>query len=65
MLMCHKQVPTIGGENQFSDGFFVAEHMRKEFPEHFRVLSTTPVPFIDVGIDAYEFHMLQTIPTIS
>ena len=65
MLMCHKQVPTVGGENQLSDGFFVAERMRREFPEHFLALSSTPVPFIDMGTDAYAYHLLQTIPTIS
>ncbi|MFD2436636.1 clavaminate synthase family protein [Modicisalibacter luteus] len=34
-----------GGESTFADGFTVAEILREESPEHFRILSETPIDF--------------------
>lgn len=34
-----------GGESIFADGFAVAEMLRRESPEHFRLLSETPIDF--------------------
>lgn len=34
-----------GGESTFVDGFLVAETLRRESPEDFRVLCETPIPF--------------------
>ncbi|TDX31726.1 gamma-butyrobetaine dioxygenase [Modicisalibacter xianhensis] len=34
-----------GGESTFADGFTVAEILRQESPEHFRILSETPIDF--------------------
>lgn len=34
-----------GGESTFVDGFMVAETLRRESPEDFRVLCETPIPF--------------------
>jgi gamma-butyrobetaine dioxygenase len=63
MLHCIKQ-STEGGENEFSDGFHVAEQLRKDDPEAFRILSKTLVGFSNIATDAYAFHMSQTMPTI-
>jgi gamma-butyrobetaine dioxygenase len=39
----------VGGESQFVDGFALAEALRRESPNHFRVLSATPVEFAFTG----------------
>lgn len=47
-----------GGESTFADGFAVAEVLRRESPEHFRILSETPIDFRfqdeehDIGVRA-------------
>lgn len=61
-----------GGESGMTDGLYVAEKMRKEFPDLFAALCTVPVrfryaddqailehtsPFIDVGIDGKVKHV--------
>jgi len=50
VLQCIKQYSGVGGANQFADAFAVAERMRKEFPEEFRLLSTVKVHFWDAGL---------------
>jgi gamma-butyrobetaine dioxygenase len=39
----------VGGESQFVDGFALAEALRREAPNHFRVLTGTPVEFAFTG----------------
>jgi gamma-butyrobetaine dioxygenase len=34
-----------GGESMFADGFALARHLREHYPEDFKILATTPVPF--------------------
>ncbi len=64
ILHCIKQISTPGGDSEYGDTFFVANIMRRDYPEYFRILSTTPVDFIDVGSDAYgEFSKLTRHPT--
>ena len=61
-----------GGESGMTDGFYVAEKMRREFPDLFRALTTVPVvfryaddqailehtcPFIDVSSDGRVEHV--------
>ena len=62
--MCIQNVPTKGGENEFADGFHVAEVMRRDYPEEFRILTNTPVQFVDIGTDYYQYHKLHSSPTI-
>ena len=46
-----------GGGNQFVDGFYVAEELREKYPEEFKLLSTTRIPFTTKGTDIFgEFH---------
>ena len=40
---------TVGGENDFADGFKVEAFMRENHPEEWRILSTTLVEFGDSG----------------
>lgn len=48
-----------GGESQVVDGFHMAEQLRKEDPEAFRILTSTLVDFTDTGEDYCDF-MLQS-----
>jgi gamma-butyrobetaine dioxygenase len=53
-----------GGENQFSDGFQVAEQIRTERPDVFRTLTDTLVEYVDWGKADYRFQMAQAWPVI-
>lgn len=48
-----------GGESQIVDGFHMAEQLRKEDLEAFRILTSTLVDFTDTGKDYCDF-MLQS-----
>ena len=62
MLHCIKQVKTTGGENQFCDAFKVAEDLRHNDPDAFRLLSTTLIDFRDWGKDYNVYHMKRRAP---
>ncbi|XP_022099250.1 gamma-butyrobetaine dioxygenase-like isoform X2 [Acanthaster planci] len=65
MLHCIDQAEGTGGENLFSDGFKVAMDLKEDDPEAFRLLSTIPFEFSDVGTDYYgSFHQYSRHPTI-
>ena len=64
MLHCIKQVPTKGGENQFADGFHVAEVVKKLRPDYYKILCTSLVDFYDIGTDYYKFHKFARRPVI-
>jgi gamma-butyrobetaine dioxygenase len=61
-----------GGESGLTDGFYVADVLRREFPDYFNALATVPVrfryaddqailentsPFIDLGADGKAKHV--------
>ncbi len=48
----------MGGDTELADGFYVAELMRREYPEYFKILSTIPIDYIDEGFDHYDFYNL-------
>jgi gamma-butyrobetaine dioxygenase len=49
----HALIPSLdGGNSLFADGFALAEHLRASAPEHFRILTLTPVPFLYRSRDA-------------
>ncbi|KAE8297580.1 Gamma-butyrobetaine dioxygenase [Larimichthys crocea] len=48
-----------GGESEVVDGFHMAEQLRREDPEAFRILSSLHVDFTDTGMDYCDF-MLQS-----
>ena len=58
MLHCLKQSGE-GGANEFCDGFHVANQLRDDDPDTFRILSETLVDYVDVGTDAYTFDLAQ------
>ena len=63
-MHCISQVPTRGGETELADGFYIAELMRNEYPEHFHTLTTVPVDFYDEGTDYYKFYNMTKHFTI-
>ena len=63
MLHCLKQSGE-GGANEFCDGFRVANQLRDDDPDAFRILSETLVDYVDVGTDAYTFDLAQRKPII-
>lgn len=66
LLHCIQQTATEGGDNEFSDAFHVAEQLRRDQPEVFKVLTTTPVDFYDVGEEqSAKFYQYHRKPIIS
>ncbi|XP_072032204.1 gamma-butyrobetaine dioxygenase-like [Amphiura filiformis] len=63
LLHCIKQASN-GGENQFCDGYKVAEDIRHIDPEVFRILTTIPVDFREWGTDYKEYHYKHRSPII-
>jgi trimethyllysine dioxygenase len=51
-LHCLKK-DSIGGENQLIDGLSIAEKMRIEYPEYFKILSTINIPGRYIKADTY------------
>ena len=51
-LHCLKK-DSVGGENQLVDGLAIAEKMRKEYPEYFKILSTINIPGRYIKTDTY------------
>ncbi|CAH1797488.1 unnamed protein product, partial [Owenia fusiformis] len=61
MLHCIEQYEGEGGENDFSDGFYVAQLTKERAPEEYKTLETTPIDFWDVGEDVIKFHKVIPI----
>ena len=51
-LHCLKR-DSVGGENQLVDGLAIAEKMRKEYPESFKILSSINIPGRYIKTDTY------------
>ncbi|XP_071809590.1 gamma-butyrobetaine dioxygenase-like [Asterias amurensis] len=64
LLHCIVQANGTGGENQFVDGLNVAEQIRREFPDAYKLLTTQNVNFRDVGEDFQTYHMQTSKPII-
>ena len=63
-LQCIEQYEFSGGENQFTDGFMIEKVMKERFNEDWKVLSETPVVFMDENVDAFgEFNKVRIAPT--
>uniref|UniRef100_A0A183C9E7 TauD domain-containing protein n=1 Tax=Globodera pallida TaxID=36090 RepID=A0A183C9E7_GLOPA len=43
-----------GGLSMFVDGFHIAELMAQKYPEHFQLLSTIPLEFVEEGFDVHK-----------
>ncbi|KAH8400570.1 hypothetical protein KR222_007111 [Zaprionus bogoriensis] len=56
-----------GGANTMTDGFYVAERLRREHPEYYELLRSVPVNWYDIGHDGdagQPFHSLWRAPVI-
>ena len=63
-LQCIEQYEFSGGENQFTDGFMIEKVMKEHFNEEWKVLSETPVVFMDENVDAFgDFNKVRIAPT--
>lgn len=49
LLHCLVQSKSNGGQNLITDGFYVAEKMRREFPHLFATLASVKVNWCDTG----------------
>ncbi|KAG0716176.1 Gamma-butyrobetaine dioxygenase [Chionoecetes opilio] len=56
-IHCVEQHPGPGGESISSDGLFAAEELRRNYPEDFKILSTTDMYFWDKGHANYSWEM--------
>lgn len=65
LLHCLVQSRSSGGQNTIADAFAVADHMRRDRPEDFRLLSEVLVNWTDIGVDeGGEFHSIYREPVI-
>lgn len=65
ILHCYVQSQSQGGSNHITDGFHIAEKLRKGFPKLFEILVETPVDWYDIGKDSgMSFHNIWRAPTI-
>ncbi|XP_037087833.1 gamma-butyrobetaine dioxygenase-like [Pollicipes pollicipes] len=52
MLHCISQHQGSGGENTLTDSFYVAQLIRQQRPDLFKLLSVMPFEFFDVGVES-------------
>lgn len=66
LLHCLVQSKSQGAQNLLADGFYVAELMRKEFPQEYYLLSTVIVNWSDIGLEketsSVPFHSIYRAP---
>lgn len=71
LLHCIQQHKGEGGDNQFVDGFSLAQKIRDLYPEEWKILTSVHVQFFDRGITDYgetegeTFNKIAHIPTIN
>uniref|UniRef100_A0A914QQQ3 TauD/TfdA-like domain-containing protein n=1 Tax=Panagrolaimus davidi TaxID=227884 RepID=A0A914QQQ3_9BILA len=54
MLYMFQKAPNNGGLSMFVDGFYIAELMREKYSDAFKILTETPIEFIEEGYDIHE-----------
>ena len=65
MLHCLVQTQALGGESQVTDALYIANKLKKEKPDMYKVLTETPVDWVDIGNqDGDTFHSLYRSPVI-
>ena len=64
-IHCIVQYEGVGGDSLITDAVHVARQLQQACPEHYRVLTDTPVDWFDIGTDEIgEFHKLLRLPII-
>lgn len=65
LLHCLVQSQSSGGQNLIADAFAVADRIRHEHEQDFRLLSETLVNWTDIGMDEVgQFHSIYRAPVI-
>lgn len=65
LLHCLVQSKSAGAANLLVDGFYVAERMRMEHPDFYRILTSTLVNWSDYGVEeGNEFEKVYRAPVI-
>lgn len=60
-----EQSKSQGGGNMLVDGFYIAELLRQNYPEQFKILTETLVDWSDIGVDGgAAFHNIFRAPVI-
>ena len=65
-MHCSQQIKGEGGDSCLCDGFLAAEQLREEHPDQFKLLSTIPIYWRDIGVQPprNEYSMQCWQPTI-
>ncbi|XP_059046936.1 gamma-butyrobetaine dioxygenase-like [Achroia grisella] len=65
LLHCLVQTKSLGGENLLSDGHFIAEHIKENYPDQYKLLTEVEVEWSDIGTeDKNDFFKLYRAPVI-
>ncbi|KAM3958621.1 gamma-butyrobetaine dioxygenase [Aphomia sociella] len=65
LLHCLVQTKSYGGENLLSDGHYVAQYIKKNHPDQYKLLTEIDVEWSDIGIEnSNEFFKLHRAPVI-
>lgn len=65
MLHCLSQSKSSGGGNTLVDGFYIANEVKRKYPEYFEILTKIHVNWCDIGIEEKErHHCLLRAPVI-
>ena len=67
LLHCIEQFKGQGGENEFTDGFAVANYIRENHPKEWKILTTYKCGFSDLGYDEASnttFYKIRYSPNI-
>ncbi|XP_055841667.1 gamma-butyrobetaine dioxygenase [Episyrphus balteatus] len=65
ILHCMVQSVSKGGSNTLVDAFYIADQMKLNYPNHFKVLTETIVDWNDIGSeDGKSFHNIWRSPVI-
>ncbi|XP_058815777.1 gamma-butyrobetaine dioxygenase-like [Topomyia yanbarensis] len=65
LLHCLVQSQSQGGQNLIADAFYVADLIRKKYPQEFKLLSEILVNWTDVGEDeGGQFHSIYRAPVV-
>jgi gamma-butyrobetaine dioxygenase len=65
MLHCLVQTDGTGGDSQLTDALHVANKLKRERPEIYKMLTETPVDWSDIGQQfGYSFYNLYRSPII-
>lgn len=66
LLHCLVQTASRGGENLLVDCHYVANYMKENHPDEYKILTDTEVEWNDIGVeDGNEFYKLNRSPVIS